>query len=39
MIPIMVPDTMEPSQDLLASQPLVLPTLAEVRVHLSALPR
>jgi HAD superfamily hydrolase (TIGR01509 family) len=39
MIPIMVPDTMEPSLDLLARQPLVLPTLAEVHVHLSALPR
>ena len=39
MIPIMVPDMQAPSEDLLARMPLVLPSLADVRVHLAALPR
>ena len=39
MIPIMVPDMLAPSDDLLACEPLVLPSLAEVHMHLAALPR
>ncbi len=38
MIPIMVPDTLEPSADLLARGVLVLPSLAAVQSHLAALP-
>jgi len=38
MMPIMVPDLHAPSPDLLASAPLVLPSLHEVRVHLASLP-
>jgi HAD superfamily hydrolase (TIGR01509 family) len=38
MIPIMVPDTLEPSADLLARGILVLPSLAAVQSHLAALP-
>ena len=39
MIPIMVPDLLAPSEDLLAREPLVLPSLADVHAHLAALPR
>ena len=39
MIPIMVPDMLAPSEDLLARGPLVLASLADVRLHLAALPR
>jgi HAD superfamily hydrolase (TIGR01509 family) len=39
MIPIMVPDMLAPSDDLLARAPLVLASLAEVRAHLATLPR
>lgn len=39
MIPIMVPDLVPPSPDLLACMPLVLPSLVDVRTHLAALPR
>ena len=39
MIPIMVPDMLAPSEDLLACMPLVLPSLADVRAHLAELPR
>jgi len=38
MIPIMVPDVLPPSADLLARDPLVLPSLAAVQSHLAALP-
>ncbi len=38
MAAIMVPDLLGPSQSLLATEPLVLATLHEVRAHLSALP-
>ena len=38
MIPIMVPDILAPSADLLARDPLVLPSLAAVQSHLAALP-
>jgi HAD superfamily hydrolase (TIGR01509 family) len=36
--PIMVPDLHPPSADLLALSPLVLPSLIDVRLHLSSLP-
>ena len=39
MIPIMVPDMVAPSDDLLGRTPLVLASLAEVRAHLATLPR
>ena len=39
MIPIMVPDMIAPSRDLLACMPLVLPSLLDVKTHLAALPR
>jgi len=39
MIPIMVPDMVAPSDDLLARGPLVLASLAEVQAHLATLPR
>jgi beta-phosphoglucomutase-like phosphatase (HAD superfamily) len=39
MIPIMVPDMLAPSEDLLACMPLVLPSLLDVKTHLDALPR
>jgi beta-phosphoglucomutase-like phosphatase (HAD superfamily) len=39
MIPIMVPDMVAPSDDLLARGPLVLASLVDVRIHLAALPR
>ena len=39
MTPIMVPDLHPPSAGLLALEPLVLPSLAEVPAHLAALPR
>jgi HAD superfamily hydrolase (TIGR01509 family) len=39
MTPIMVPDQLAPSQDLLATATLVLPSLAHVHAHLRALPR
>jgi HAD superfamily hydrolase (TIGR01509 family) len=39
MIPIMVPDMLAPSDELLACMPLVLPSLADVRAHLANLPR
>lgn len=39
MIPIMVPDMLAPSADLLACKPLVLPSLIDVKTHLAALPR
>jgi len=39
MIPIMVPDMLAPSEDLLACMPLVLPSLADVKTHLAELPR
>lgn len=39
MIPIMVPDLATPSAELLAHEPLVLPSLVEVMTHLAALPR
>jgi beta-phosphoglucomutase-like phosphatase (HAD superfamily) len=39
MIPIMVPDLSVPSEELLARAPLVLPSLADVMMHLAALPR
>ena len=38
MIPIMVPDILAPTPDLLARDPLVLPSLAAVRSHLATLP-
>jgi HAD superfamily hydrolase (TIGR01509 family) len=38
MIPIMVPDILPPTADLLARDPLVLPSLAAVQSHLAALP-
>jgi HAD superfamily hydrolase (TIGR01509 family) len=38
MIPIMVPDVLAPSTELLARDPLVLPSLAAVQSHLAALP-
>lgn len=38
MAAIMVPDLLGPSESLLATEPLVLATLHEVRAHLSALP-
>lgn len=38
MIPIMVPDQAPPSAALLAREPLVLLTLAQVHAHLAALP-
>jgi HAD superfamily hydrolase (TIGR01509 family) len=39
MIPVMVPDMLAPSPDLLACMPLVLPSLFDVKTHLAALPR
>ena len=39
MIPIMVPDMLAPSDDLLACELLVLRSLAEVHAHLAALPK
>ena len=39
MTPIMVPDMHRPSTDLLALEPLVLASLAEIPAHLAALPR
>ena len=39
MMPIMVPDMHRPSPDLLAREPLVLPSLHDVRAHLALLPR
>jgi HAD superfamily hydrolase (TIGR01509 family) len=39
MTPIMVPDMHPPSADLLALEPLVLTSLAEIPAHLAALPR
>ena len=39
MIPIMVPDMVAPSDDLLACEPLVLASLIDVRSHFAALPR
>jgi HAD superfamily hydrolase (TIGR01509 family) len=39
MMPIMVPDLHRPSPDLLAREPLVLPSLHDVRAHLALLPR
>jgi HAD superfamily hydrolase (TIGR01509 family) len=39
MMPIMVPDLHRPSPDLLARDPLVLPSLHDVRAHLALLPR
>jgi HAD superfamily hydrolase (TIGR01509 family) len=39
MTPIMVPDMHPPSTALLALEPLVLASLAEIPVHLAALPR
>jgi HAD superfamily hydrolase (TIGR01509 family) len=39
MMPIMVPDLHRPSPDLLAREPLVLPSLHDVRTHLALLPR
>jgi HAD superfamily hydrolase (TIGR01509 family) len=39
MIPIMVPDMLAPSKELLAWMPLVLPSLADVKTHLARLPR
>jgi len=39
MIPIMVPDMLAPSDDILAHAPLVLASLAEVKAHLATLPR
>jgi HAD superfamily hydrolase (TIGR01509 family) len=38
MIPIMIPDILPPTADLLARDPLILPSLAAVRSHLAALP-
>jgi HAD superfamily hydrolase (TIGR01509 family) len=38
MIPIMVPDILAPSADLLARDPLILPSLTAVQLHLAALP-
>jgi HAD superfamily hydrolase (TIGR01509 family) len=39
MIPIMVPDLLAPSEELLACMPLVLPSLVDVKAHLASLPR
>jgi HAD superfamily hydrolase (TIGR01509 family) len=39
MMPIMVPDQTTPSRALLEHDPLVLPSLHEVRLHFEALPR
>jgi hypothetical protein len=39
MMPIMVPDLQAPSAALLEHEPLVLPSLVEVREHLAGLPR
>jgi beta-phosphoglucomutase-like phosphatase (HAD superfamily) len=39
MMPIMVPDLHGPSENLLAREPLVLPSLHHVRAHLALLPR
>ena len=39
MIPIMVPDMLAPSAELLLREPLVLSSLGEVHAHLAALPR
>ena len=39
MMPIMVPDLHRPSESLLAREPLVLPSLHDVRAHLALLPR
>ena len=39
MTPIMVPDLHAPSADLVALEPLILESLAEVPAHLAALPR
>jgi HAD superfamily hydrolase (TIGR01509 family) len=39
MMPIMVPDLHRPSESLLAREPLVFPSLHEVRAHLALLPR
>ena len=39
MIPIMVPDMLMPSDELLACEPLVLSSLGEVHAHLAQLPR
>ena len=38
MMPIMVPDLHRPSESLLAREPLVFPSLHEVRAHLALLP-
>jgi len=38
MMPIMVPDLHGPSENLLAREPMVLPSLHEVRAHLALLP-
>ncbi len=38
MVPIMVPDVLAPSETLLARDPLVLPSLAAVQLHLATLP-
>jgi HAD superfamily hydrolase (TIGR01509 family) len=39
MIPIMVPDMLPPSDELMARAPLVLASLVEVKAHLASLPR
>jgi len=38
MVPIMVPDMLAPSEDLVARELLVFPSLTEVHVHLRSLP-
>lgn len=38
MVPILVPDRHAPSRELLALEPLVLPSLVDVRLHLAQLP-
>ena len=39
MTPIVIPDLLPPSPDVLSSEPLVLATLHDALAHLAALPR